>query len=253
MKRVLAVMLTLVVIFALVVHIAPMMAQASAPSLKAVTVTPGRMLPQADRCAVWTNVPTDKPVAFITIDDGYDALPDVTAAADLVQNNDIAVTPFITYYAASSGSYPPSTTDPVKLAHMAFLKRFVPAGRSVQNHSKTHVHLEGMNYLDQYNQLSAGKSWNARTDMFGAPAATLMRPPYGTYNEDTLKACAALGMKVAVLWSLDGSDMIAGDSVRKGDIILLHFTSNLLVELTATLARISAAGLEPAYLTDYIY
>jgi peptidoglycan/xylan/chitin deacetylase (PgdA/CDA1 family) len=214
----------------------------------AAPIGPVPMLPRTDRAAVWTSVPVDQAVAFITIDDGYER---DNAAADLVQNNSIPVTPFLTYYAASSGAYPPST-DPAKVAHVEYLRRFAPAGRGVQSHAKSHAHLTALDYAGQESQIRLGKTWLARTDMFGPPAPTLFRPPYGEYNDDTLKAAWANGFPVVVLWTHTPAQLQAGATVHAGDIILLHFTTTLTADLQLALSAIASAGLTPAYLADYV-
>lgn len=210
---------------------------------------PVAMFPAPARAAVWTNVPTDSPVAFITIDDGYPGA-DNPALADEIAAAQVPLTLFITYYAAASGSYPPST-DPVKVAHVQYLRKFLTGGRRVGSHAKSHNHLEALSYADQLSDLDKARGWLGRPDMFGA-SPVLFRPPYGSYDGDTLQAASALGHRVAVLWSLTPSDIAAGVPVRRGDIILLHFDASLEADLQGALDAIAAAGLAPAWLEDYI-
>jgi peptidoglycan/xylan/chitin deacetylase (PgdA/CDA1 family) len=87
--------------------------------------------------------------------------------------------------------------------------------------------------------------------MFGT-VPTLFRPPYGEYNNDTLKAMQLLGFPIAVLWTHTPEDLANGAALRAGDIILLHFTTTLSQDLTLVLNKIAEAGLTPAYLSDYL-
>lgn len=210
--------------------------------------TPVAMLPTTTQAAVWFRVPTDHDVAFITIDDGYPG--DSPALADQVQAEGIAMTPFLTYYAASSGSYPPSSTDPVKVAHVEYLRKFT-GGKRVGSHSKTHTNLTTLSQVEQGNAMENARNWLGRADMFGQ-VPILFRPPYGAYNQDTLTAAAQRGHPVVVMWSLSPSDIITGTPVQRGDILSLHFTTNLEEEIQVCLDGIAAAGLTPAWIQDYV-
>lgn len=250
MKRALLALLAVAVVLAL---LTPSNATAA---LAALTVplfpsapTPMAMFPATDRAAVWTNVPTDQPVAFITIDDGYGG-NDNQALADQVAAIQLPLNLFVTYYAAAGGSYPPSTS-PAAVAHVQYLRKFVTGGKRVGSHAKSHNHLDGLSFTDQYTDLEKARGWLGRADMFGAQP-TLFRPPYGSYNADTQRAAWQLGHKVIVLWSLTPSEIAAGVPVRRGDIILLHFDANLEADLQAALDAIAAAGLVPAWLEDYV-
>lgn len=223
------------------------------------------LLPTSDRAAVWGRVPVPDAdrVAFICIDDGYAVPPeqggDPIAAAEYVEATNLAVTPFLSYYAASSGYYPPptATTDPAAYAHLQYLRRF-PLGHGVQCHSRTHVDLTGvesggppLTYDQQYNEISKGKGFLARGDAFGS-TPTLFRPPYGRWNDDTRRAAYAAGIKVILHWTHTYSQIVEGKEVRPGDILLLHFNPDLLDQLTAAKAACDAAGLTPAYIADYV-
>jgi peptidoglycan/xylan/chitin deacetylase (PgdA/CDA1 family) len=206
------------------------------------------MLPTVDRATVWRNVPTTDDVAFICIDDGY-FNGDPPEAAQYVEDNALPVTPFLTYYAASSGAYPPPT-DPAGVAHIEYLRRFAGT-RGVQCHAKTHADLRTLDYNGQVDQLSKGKSWLALTHMFGPKVPTILRPPYGYWNDDTRRAAFAVGFKVMVKWTHIYPEF-STKPVRPGDILLCHFDANLLDQLQAASLAISTAGLTPAYIADYV-
>lgn len=213
---------------------------------------PVPMLPRTDRAAVWTSVPTDHPVAFITVDDGYPG-NDNAALADQVQAAQLPLTIFMTFYAASSGLQPQDVDDnPAAVAHVAYLRKFQTGGKRVGNHAKTHTHLPQLAYVDQYDSIYKARTWGLpHVNLFGAQPV-LFRPPYGEYNADTLKAAWANGHQVAVLWTWTASQVAAGAPVRRGDIILTHFDAMLEQDLQAILGAFYAAGLTPAWLEDYV-
>jgi peptidoglycan/xylan/chitin deacetylase (PgdA/CDA1 family) len=214
------------------------------------------MLPTTTKAVVWRNVPllANEPVAFIRIDDGYagsDNINDDPAAAELVEGG-LVVTPFINYYAASSGEgYPPTTSDPVKVAHWNYLKRFTTPARGAQNHGKQHVHLAGMTYTDQYNQINGGAAFLSNANAFGV-RPRLFAPPYGEWDDNTLLAAKAAGFNVLMGWTHVPSDIAAGKPLRPGDVILLHFSFTLHDDLVNAAAALSAANLTPGILEDYL-
>lgn len=215
-------------------------------------------LPTVDSAAVWRCVPTTDNVAFICIDDGYLAPGgDPAEAGDFVQNEELPVTPFLTFYAATVGGFPPLA--PEEQEHVDYLKRFVAPGRGVQCHAKTHADLTGvqnstppLTYAQQLDLITKGKDFLSRADMFGLPAPTLFRPPFGRWNNDTRLAAFAAGFKVVVTWTHVFSDLLAEKPVTPGSVLLLHFTENLLSQLTVAAAAIEQAGLTPAFIEDYV-
>ena len=186
-------------------------------------------------------------MAFIRIDDGYAEDPDAPAIVEA----GLPVTPFVNFYAASGGSFPPSTTDPVKIAHMEYLRRFTTPERGVQNHGKRHQHLAGQSYTDQYNEINGGANFLARTDAFGV-RPRLFAPPYGEWDTNTLLAAKAAGFEVLVGWTHTPSDLAAGKPLRPGDVILLHFTDTLSADLVTAWDALAGANLTPALLEDYL-
>jgi peptidoglycan/xylan/chitin deacetylase (PgdA/CDA1 family) len=185
------------------------------------------------QAAVWDHVVTTDPVAFITIDDGY--APDNVVAADYIRDHNIPVTMFLTYYAVNT--------------HPAFFRTLGPLS-SVQFHSKNHLHLPAETNVEQNRQISLGTDWLAT--LFGA-RPTLFRPPYGEYNTVTLTEAMAAGYPGVVLWSHSyTAGVVTGGAITAGSIILMHFDAELMTNLSAALAAITAAGLKPALLTKYL-
>jgi len=208
-------------------------------------------------------VPTDSPVAFITIDDGYFTDPDADA---FMQATPVPVTQFLTYYAASSGAYPPPTSG-AGLAHIQAL-RLYQTGTSEEKrvgcHQKEHLDYRGQSVADQQAAMGAAADWLGGADMFNW-RPRLFRPPYGQYDDATLAACANAGMPQLVLWThafeQPSLELVAeyGTIVpQAGSIFCLHHPSQpdqngyLLTQLQAALAAIEQANLYPAYLHDFL-
>ncbi len=102
------------------------------------------------------------------------------------------------------------------------------AGHEIMNHSDSHAHLP---------QLSAQQitdDLNACNDKIAAVTGvrpTLMRPPYGDYDDNSIRAIRAMGME-PIQWdvdSLDWKDLSAADITKRvtskvcpGSIVLFH-------------------------------
>lgn len=209
---------------------------------------PRSMLPTATHAAVWRNVPLleSERTAFIRIDDGYGGYDD-PAAAELVEGG-VTVTPFVTYYAAAPGGYPPAATD---AAHIAYLRRFTTPARGVGCHAKSHAHLVGQSYTAQYDLINKGANFLSNSGAFGV-RPKLFAPPYGEFDDNTLLAARAAGFTILMGWTHTPSDLAAGKPLRPGDVILLHFNATLLADLTYAADALAAADLAPGRLDDYI-
>ena len=108
------------------------------------------------------------------------------------------------------------------------VKALHDAGHEVMNHSNTHAH---------YPQLSAGEvvaDLNACNDKIEAVTGvrpTLVRLPYGDYDDSSVNAVRSIGME-PIQWdvdSLDWKDLAAGEitqrvtsKVQPGSIVLFH-------------------------------
>lgn len=212
-------------------------------------------------------VQTDLPVAFITIDDGYFTDPDADA---FMAATPVPVTQFLTYYAASSGQYPPPTSG-AGLAHIQALRLYqtgTPEEKRVGCHNKTHDSLTtgAVPQTDQQAAMGAAADWLGGADMFNW-RPRLYRPPYGQYDAATLAAAAGAGMPTVVMWgwAFEQPDLnlvneydATGTNLRAGSILCLHhpnaagMNGYLLQQLQAALAFIKQCNLAPAYLHDFL-
>jgi len=85
---------------------------------------------------------------------------------------------------------------------------------------------------------------------------TLFRPPFGAFDNATQRAVGICGMTKLVTWSVtisNGTVQYArGPGLRRGDIVLMHFTKRTLAELDLFLRTARRARLQPALLESYI-
>jgi peptidoglycan/xylan/chitin deacetylase (PgdA/CDA1 family) len=129
-------------------------------------------------------------------------------------------------------------------------------GISIQNHTINHP---DMATLDPAGQQA---EWCGAQDVLDNyfPAPTLFRAPYLSYNEHTIPAAQACGLRYAISGNLayweDGGQMLVTPTpdyqLRRGDIVVLHFDPLFPDALLDVLQKAKQAGLAPARLDDYI-
>ncbi|MFD0575278.1 polysaccharide deacetylase family protein [Dactylosporangium darangshiense] len=111
----------------------------------------------------------------------------------------------------------------------------------------------GKSYAFQKNEICGGADQLGQ--MYGR-RPVLFRPPFGEKDATTLKVVHDCGMKAAFFWKETTDKGIvryqAGNTVKAGDIILMHFRPAFVDDFLAVLQAISQAGLTPARLEDYI-
>lgn len=182
-------------------------------------------------------IETTEPVVFITIDDGYAHDEDVVK---LLRTRKIPVTAFL-------------TEDAVRDHHDYFARITQVTGQSVQDHTVTHPHLNGVgrdsqraeicDAADIYEQWYGTRPW-------------LFRPPYGEYGQTTREVARECGMDYLVLWDVSLPHRVlryaSGSRLQRGDIVLIHWRPNLARDLPVVLDAAAAAGLRVAALQDYL-
>lgn len=203
---------------------------AYAPDIPPPTIVDG-MAP------VLYRVPTDLPVAFLTIDDGFYRDP---AAARAMQDAHIPATLFlVNQYVSAAPQY--------------FDDLAKKTGSSIENHTLVHKELTTLVYADQKTEICGAA--DAFAKVYGH-RPQLLRPPYGSYNDDTRRASAACGMRAVVHWRALVSDGVmqyqVGDKLRPGDIVLMHFTPNFEKDLQAFNRASQEAGLTPQPLNAWL-
>ncbi|MBL1099368.1 polysaccharide deacetylase family protein [Streptomyces coffeae] len=188
-------------------------------------------------------VRTNDRVVFLTIDDGIEKDPRfVEQARDL----GLPFTGFL--------------TDNVIGDHYDYFDELQRLGNSMGNHTLTHPSLAGRDY-DSQRQEICGQQENLRNHLGRQPR--LFRPPYGAYDDTTLRAAADCGAQTVVLWRAEmepgGLAYRSGGSLQPGDIVLAHFRGPEQLEgksmtdmITELVRSIQEQGFTVARLEDYV-
>jgi peptidoglycan/xylan/chitin deacetylase (PgdA/CDA1 family) len=181
------------------------------------------------------HVPTTDRVIFIGIDDGLVRDP---ALLTLLRKERIPVTLFLVRQPAEDGQ--------------GFFREMQQLGATVQAHTILHPHLRNLGWGDQHHEIC--DELGDLTTWFGT-RPTLFRPPYGEWNETTRSVAASCGLHALVLWrgaTNDGRLDIVGDDFHPGDILLMHFRTDLVENLQLVLAKARAEGYKIGRLEDYL-
>jgi peptidoglycan/xylan/chitin deacetylase (PgdA/CDA1 family) len=183
-----------------------------------------------------SSISTTQPVAFITIDDGIVRDP---AALDLMRQSNTHPTLFLTQQYVQG--------------HEDYFRQLQQAGASIENHTIDHPDLRGKPLDFQRQEICAASDSYAK--VFGS-RPVLFRPPYGSYDDNTRVAAADCGIKYVVNWTATVNDgavqFQTGNTLKPGDIVLMHFRTTFTQDYTAFLTKAKEAGLTPATLTDFL-
>ena len=195
------------------------------------------VVPAGPLAPIYHRLPVTQPVAFLTIDDGWFQLPD-----DLALMRDAHI-PFTMFLIA-----------PVAAKNPGFFKQLEAAGGIIEDHTITHPSLRGAGYPFQHHEICDGRTSLEHT--FGT-TLHLFRPPFGNYDQTTLRAVHDCGLKAAFHWSETVNNGVvayqtAEHRIHAGDIILMHFRPAFLKDVLAALIAIHDAGLTPALLENYL-
>lgn len=108
------------------------------------------------------------------------------------------------------------------------VKALCDAGHEVMNHSNTHAHYPQLSVNDVVADLNA---CNDKIEAITGVRPTLVRLPYGDYDNNSINAVRSIGME-PIQWdvdSLDWKEISAGEitqrvtsKVQPGSIILFH-------------------------------
>lgn len=188
-------------------------------------------------------VPTDQRVVFVTIDDGIEKDPRFVEQA---RELGLPFTGFL--------------TDNVIGTHYDYFDRLRRLGNPMENHTLTHPSLAGMAYDDQVREICGQRDnlWHR----FGQQPR-LFRPPFGEYDDTTLRAAAFCGVRTVVLWRAEmethGLAYRSGGHLLPGDIVLAHFRGPEQLEgqsmtewITGLVRAIQAQGFTIGRLEDYV-
>ncbi|MBV1938151.1 polysaccharide deacetylase family protein [Streptomyces sp. BV286] len=157
---------------------------------------------------VFTTVPTKDKVVFLTIDDGAEKDP---AFLRMTSDLKIPYTAFLSDYLVKDD--------------YGYFKKMQATGVVLNNHTLRHRYLPSLSYAAQKREICGMQ--DVIEERYGRRPA-LFRPPFGNYDEDTLRAAGACGIKAVPLWNeevfADRWDYREWDrDLRPGDIVLSHF------------------------------
>ncbi|MFF9621980.1 polysaccharide deacetylase family protein [Streptomyces griseosporeus] len=157
---------------------------------------------------VFTTIPTKKKIVFLTIDDGAEKDP---AFLRMMRDLKIPYTAFLSNYLIKDD--------------YAYFRKMQDAGVVLNNHTLHHPYLPGLSYAEQKREICGMQ--DVIEKRYGK-RPTVFRPPYGNYNQDTLRAAKACGIRYAPLWDeevfVDHWEYREWDQdLHPGDIVLSHF------------------------------
>ncbi|WP_435848002.1 polysaccharide deacetylase family protein [Streptomyces griseoluteus] len=192
---------------------------------------------------VFTTVPTDKKIVFLTIDDGAEKDPRFLS---MMRELKVPYTAFLSDYLIKDD--------------YGYFRTMQSYGNTVNNHTLTHPYLPGLSYEQQRQEICGMQ--DVMEKQYGKRPEVL-RPPYGDYNQDTLRAAKSCGIKYAPIWNeevfVDHWEYREDDRrLRKGDIVLTHFrgtdewNGTMVDDMRRFLDKVTREGYAVARLEDYL-
>ncbi|WP_406494763.1 polysaccharide deacetylase family protein [Streptomyces sp. NBC_01604] len=192
---------------------------------------------------VFTTVPTKHKIVFLTIDDGAEKDP---AFLRMMSELKIPYTAFLSDYL-------------VKWDY-GYFRKMQADGVVLNNHTLRHPYLPGLSYARQKREICGMQKVIEKR--YGK-RPTLFRPPFGSYNEATLRAAKSCGIKYAPLWNeevfVDRWEYREWDrKIRPGDIVLSHFRGRqdwkgtMPDMIRRFLNKVTREGYAVARLEDYL-
>lgn len=192
---------------------------------------------------VFTTVPTEDRVVFLTVDDGAEKDP---AFLRMMSELEIPYTAFLSDYLIKDD--------------YGYFKKMQDTGVSLNNHTLHHPYLPALSYARQKYEICGMQ--RVIEKRYGT-RPTLFRPPFGNYDRDTLRAAKTCGVRYAPLWDeevfVDHWEYREGDrSLHPGDIVLTHFRGRgdwkgtMPGMVRRFLNKVTAKGYAVARLEDYL-
>ncbi|MFJ4853874.1 polysaccharide deacetylase family protein [Streptomyces sp. NPDC088730] len=192
---------------------------------------------------VFTTVPTDKKIVFLTMDDGDDKDPELLR---MMSDLNIPYSAFLSDYLVRDD--------------YGYFKDAQARGVTINNHTLNHRYLPGLSYDEQKQEICDQQ--DILQEQYGE-RPRLFRPPYGNYNGDTLRIAKSCGITAVPLWSEeafpDHMEWREEDQdLHPGDIILTHFRGekdwkgSMPDMIRAVMKVITDKGYAVARLEDYV-
>jgi len=142
--------------------------------------------------------------------------------------------------------------------HGTQIRKMVASGQlDLGNHTWSHNDVRTMSAATLKDELQRNEDWMRLN--FGGSSFPIFRPPFGTYNDATVRRAGKWGWTTTVTWSAGSRDWEGIDadaivaeldkSVEAGSIILLHTNYATTAEaLPRIIESIRAKGLQPVTL-----
>lgn len=163
---------------------------------------------------------------------------------DLFREKDIKITFFI------GGEWASENAD--------LLRQMVMEGHELGNHGYYHKHHSQLNFDENRREISQTEDIIYKIT---GVKTVLFAPPYGEFNDTTLKAADSLGYKT-IMWSIDtidwrreGAEVIANRVLKKphnGAIILMHPVEDTLEALPIIIDQLRERGFEIGKVSDVL-
>ncbi len=208
-------------------------------------------------CSVGTFAASDRKVPIYSVETpsrtvalSFDAAwgnEDTAALIDILGRYDVKATFFVV------GTWVDKYPDSVR--------QLADAGHEIENHSDTHPHLPTLSAEEMTHQIEA---CNEKIARITGSRPTLLRPPYGDYNNAVIDTVTQLGM-YPIQWDVDSLDWKDGHTadritqdvlkkVRNGSIILFHNAAEHTPEaLPGIIEALRAQGYTFARVSELIY
>ncbi|WP_328749758.1 polysaccharide deacetylase family protein [Streptomyces sp. NBC_00285] len=192
---------------------------------------------------VFTTIPTRQKIVFLTIDDGAEKDP---AFLRMMSELKIPYTAFLSDYLVKDD--------------YGYFRKMRDAGVVLNNHTLHHPYLPALSYARQKHEICGMQ--DVVEKQYGTRPA-LFRPPYGNYNEDTLRAAKSCGVRYAPIWNeevyVDHWEYREDDQkIHPGDIVLSHFRGRedwkgtMPDMVRRFLDKVTAEGYAVARIEDYL-
>lgn len=222
-----------------------MLAVALIFTITAVTVGSASVFARNDRKLPIYCVETEKKQVAISFDAAW-GNDDTQTLIDILKEYDVPATFFVV--GAWVDKYPES------------VKALSDAGHQVQNHSNTHPYMTQLSKEQMCNEI---ESCNHKIEAITGKKPTLLRPPYGDYDNAVVEAVQSQEM-YTIQWSvdsLDWKDSATADSICKkvtskvcpGSIVLFHNDADHTPEALPTILKcLKDDGYEFVFISDLI-
>ena len=141
------------------------------------------------------------------------------------------------------------------------VKALSDAGHQIQNHSNTHPHMPQLSKGQMKDEI---ESCNNKIEAITGAKPTLLRPPYGDYDNALIETMNELKM-YTIQWDVDSLDWKENatpdtiyqkvtSKVKNGSIVLFHNDADHTPEALPTILKcLKDEGYEFVFISDLIY